>query len=68
MEKAAPVPSKGKEGGPINSWRRTPGVINCFCNSVRNRAVGGVCLPGVRTEPRVIDGWPPCQTPAQDRG
>ena len=34
----------------------------------RAEAVGRVYLPDVRTEPRVFDGRPPCQTPAQDRG
>ena len=34
----------------------------------RAEAVGRVHLPDVRTEPRVFDGRPPCQTPEQDRG
>ena len=71
--KTAPVPSKGREGGPLKKLEKKPGVIKCFCNSMMNGisrpgAVARVPLPGVRTEPRVFDVWPPCQTPAQDRG
>ena len=76
MGKTAPVPSSGREcGAPEQAAEEKPRCHKVFMQlgdewdlKSRPGAVGRVHLPGVRTEPTFLDGWPPCQTPAQDRG